>query len=527
MPAEAARKNLKNHSHRLPEQVRSEEFVYDFTMHSTRSHVTSDPSIESLDESNDLHRGLASRHVQFIAIGGTIGTGLFLGSGKAIAMTGPSIVLLYLCIGLVMFIFMRAMGELMFCDPSQHSFVGPIRKYLGFHAGFFAGWSYWLVLVIIGMGQVTAVAQYFVTFFGTFGINLHGWEWLIEIVSLILLAMINLVAVKLFGETEFWFSMIKVTLIVCIIVTGVVMIVIHFHYPAQHFPGSPLTPAGTASLANIFNNFSLAPNGWVQFLMAFQMVFFAYTLLETVGVTVSEMKEPRTMLPKVTNRLMYGVLAMYIFALLAIMAIVPWTDFVAKADGSFDSPFIMVFRFAGFDWASALVFLVVITAAASSLSSLLYSAGRQLFQFSSSSSSRSLKPFAKVSKKKVPANAIIASAAVVLLAPILNSIPQMSNLFTVFTTAASAIIIFIYILTIFAHWKYRHSKDFMEDGFRLRGYRVWDVVATIVFVFVYGTLFIASDTRLPAIFGIAWLVIFGGVSYLVGRRSQTDPLQAS
>ncbi len=233
-----------------------------------------DPTL--LDEANDLNRGLASRHAQFIAIGGTIGTGLFLGSGKAIAMTGPSIVLLYLGIGLVMFIFMRAMGELMYHDPSQHSFVGTIRKYLGPRVGFFAGWSYWMVLVIIGMGQITAVAQYFVTFFGTFGVDLHGWEWLIEIVFLVLLAMVNLIAVKFFGEAEFWFSMIKVTLIVCIIVTGVVMVAIHFHYPAQQLAGSTPTPAGTASASNIFNDFSIAPNGWTQFLMAFQMVFFAY-----------------------------------------------------------------------------------------------------------------------------------------------------------------------------------------------------------------------------------------------------------
>ena len=160
-------------------------------------------SIESLDKDNDMERGLKNRHVQFIAIGGTIGTGLFLGSGKSIALTGPSIILVYIGVGLIMFLLMRAIGEMMYSDPSQHTFINFITRYLGRAWGKFAGWTYWIVLILTGMTEITAVSTYFVTFFGTFGIDLKSWKWLIELCFLVALTCVNLIAVRVFGEAEF------------------------------------------------------------------------------------------------------------------------------------------------------------------------------------------------------------------------------------------------------------------------------------------------------------------------------------
>ena len=188
-------------------------------------------SIESLDKDNDMERGLKNRHVQFIAIGGTIGTGLFLGSGKSIALTGPSIILVYIGVGLIMFLLMRAIGEMMYSDPSQHTFINFITRYLGRAWGKFAGWTYWIVLILTGMTEITAVSTYFVTFFGTFGIDLNSWKWLIELCFLVALTCVNLIAVRVFGEAEFWFSMIKITLIVGLIVTAVVMLFLGFQLP--------------------------------------------------------------------------------------------------------------------------------------------------------------------------------------------------------------------------------------------------------------------------------------------------------
>ena len=471
----------------------------------------------------NLKRGMESRHLQMISLGGVIGTGLFLGSGKSISLTGPSIIFVYILVGVIMFFLMRAIGEMMYRDPSQHTFINFITRYLGNGWGHFAGWTYWAALVLLGMTEITAVSTYFITFFDTFGIDLTHWKWLIELCFLVSLVSINLIAVKVFGEVEFWFSMIKITLICAMIATAVVMIVIGYHYPAVQIHGvDHVSPAGHAGFDNLFANFSFAPNGWMAFLMSFQMVFFAYELLEFVGVTVSETKNPREVLPKAVNEIIVRVLIFYVGALVAIMCIVPWTSFKPNEDGSFASPFIMVFQYAGLNWASALVFFVVITAASSALNSLLYSAGRHLYQLSEVSPNPMLNKLGKVSDRKVPARAILVSAALILLSPIVNAIPGVSGAFVLFSSASSAVFLFIYILTLMAHRKYRRSADFIPDGFVMPAWKVLNTVAIVFFVFIYLTLFLADDTRNSAIAGLVWLVGFGGFSMLRERYRSRD-----
>lgn len=477
-----------------------------------------------LDTHNSLERGLSNRHVQFIAIGGTIGTGLFLGSGKSIALTGPSIVLVYIAVGLIMFILMRAIGEMMYQDPSQHTFINFITRYVGRDWGDFCQWSYWIVLVLIGMTELTAVSRYFVEFFKTYNIDLTAWKWLIEIGFLAVLVLVNLIAVKFFGEAEFWFSMIKITLIIGMIVTAIVMLITHYHYSAVTIPttGSVIkSPAGQVTFANIFRDFSLAPNGWRNLVIAFPMVFFAYQQIEFVGVTVSETKNPRPVLKKATNQIIYRILIFYVGALIAIMTIVPWRNFVPDKAGEFVSPFIMVFKYAGLDWAAALVFFVVITAASSSLNSLLFSAGRHLYQVANESDQNSFLRFfslEQVSSHKVPARAIIFSALFILISPAVSLFPAITQAFTWFSSASSSVIIVIYTLTIVAHWKYRQSKDFSPDGFLLPVYKVLDSLAIIFFAAVYLTLFLAPDTVWLAIAGLIWLVFFSTWCHIHDRR---------
>lgn len=473
---------------------------------------------QPMQSTNEMARALSSRHVQFIAIGGTIGTGLFLGSGKSISLTGPSIVGVYIIVGLVMFILMRAIGELMYRDPNQHTFINFVTKYLGYGWGRFSVWTYWLALILLGMTEITAVSTYFVTFFATFGIDVSGYKWLIELGFLSVLTAVNLIAVKLFGEVEFWFSMIKITLIIAMIVTAVVMVIIGYSYPSVHIQGSDVaTAAGMASLSNIVHDFSIAPNGWLAFLMSFQMVFFAYEMIEFVGVTVSETKNPRQVLPKAINQIIVRILIFYVGALLAIMAIVPWREFRPNSDGSFASPFVMVFQFAGLNWASALVFFVVITAASSALNSLLYSAGRHLYQIAQESNSPVISKLGEVSKTKVPARAIVASACVIILSPIINAFPQISGAFVMFSSASSAVFLFIYILTMLAHRRYRMSADFDPDGFVMPYWKVLSTIAIAFFVFVYVTLFLAHDTIVSGSLGLVWLIVFGGYCLLSDR----------
>ena len=241
-----------------------------------------------------------------------------------------------------------------------------------------------------------------------------------------------------------------------------------------------------------------------------------------MGVTVSETQNPRKVLPKAVNEIIMRILIFYVGALVAIMCIVPWRNFHQNADGSFGSPFIMVFKYAGLDWAAALVFFVVITAAASSLNSLLYSAGRHLYQLAQDSDSPAMSRLAEVSDRKVPAKAIVVSGCMILLSPIINALPGISSAFVLFSSAASAVVIFIYVLTMFAHRGYRKSADFLADGFLMPAWKVTDWIAIAFFVFVYGTLFLSADTIGSAIAGVVWLVAFGGYCLLHERYQNRD-----
>lgn len=470
----------------------------------------------SVQSGSSVARGLKSKHVQFIALGGCIGTGLFLGSGQSISLTGPSIVLVYALVGLVMFVVMRAIGETLYRDPSQTSFLASVDRHLGVSWGHFAGWTYWLIVLVTGMAQLTAIAQYFVDFFGLLGYNLAGWSWAIELAFIVLIVALNLTSVGVFGEAEYWLSMIKIALIAAVICTGVVMVAIGFSYPAQSIRSASgaltAVPAGKASLSNLFAGFSLAPNGWMQFFMSFQMVFFAYNLIESIGMTAAETENPRAVLPKAVNRVMAKVIFLYVGALLAVMAIVPWRAFKRGADGSFTSPFIMVFQYAGLSWASMLTMFVVVMAAASALTSMVYSTSRQLRALALESHHDSIIPLAKVSKKMVPVNAAVISGALIYIPQLLQYVPGMDSLFVVFTSLASALMVFVYILTLVAHQAYRRSADFLPDGFVLRGYKIWDPLAIAFFVVIYATLFIGPATRIPAVLGLVWLVGFGWYS---------------
>ena len=205
-------------------------------------------------------RGLKKKHVQMIAIGGTIGTGLFLGAGNSIAKTGPSILIVYAVLGAFFFMMMRGIGEMLYADPSQHTFVSFISKYVGAGAGYFAGWSYWIGLLFVAMAELTAVSTYVKFWF-------PSWKtWIIQILFLFVLTMINLIAVRVFGETEYWFAMIKIIAIVAMIVTGLILIFTGFKAPAS---GGHTV----ASFSNVFSNFSLFPNGASMFFAAFPMVF--------------------------------------------------------------------------------------------------------------------------------------------------------------------------------------------------------------------------------------------------------------
>lgn len=441
---------------------------------------------------NKMSRTLTNRHVQVMAIAGTIGTGLFLGSGRSISLTGPSIVLVYMITGAFMYLMMRAVGELLYYDPDQHTFLNFITKYLGRGWGYFSVWSYWLSVVIIGMAEITAVAQYVQFWF-------PSWPaWIIQLVFLAILGAVNLIAVRIFGEVEFWFAMIKIVAILAMIATGVFMILTGFK-----------TPTGVASLGNIVEGFSFFPNGVGSFILAFQMVFFAYLMIEFVGVTTSETANPRQVLPKAVKEIPVRIVFFYGAVLLAIMAIIPWRSLATAG-----SPFVVVFELAGIKWAAALINFVVLTSAASALNSTLYSTGRHLYQIAHDSPNKFLKWIKAdtLSRQNVPQNAIIASAVVIALAALINVLPGVQDAFALITASSSGVYIAIYGLIMWAHLRYRKSEDFMEDGYLMPAYKILNPITILFFVFIFIILFFQESTVYGAIGSLIWIVCFGWYS---------------
>ncbi len=444
---------------------------------------------ENHDLENGMVRGLQNRHVQLIAIAGTIGTGLFMGSGRAIALTGPSIILIYIITGVFMFMMMRAIGEMLYQDPDQHTFINFITKYIGPGWGFFSGLSYWVSLIIIGMADLTALGAYVQFWF-------PDWHsWLIQLGALIILSLVNLIAVRIFGETEFWFAMIKIVAIVALIITGIFMVMTGFK-----------TPEGHASLANISNGFSMFPKGALSFFMGFQMVFFAYQAIEFVGVTTSETENPRKVLPKAINDIPVRIVVFYVGSLLAIMAIVPWKDLPVDK-----SPFVMVFQLLGIKWAAALINFVVLTSSASALNSVLYSSGRHLYQLANENANgftNKLK-LNTLSRQGVPSKAIIFSAVIIGISAVISIIPGISDAFSLIAASSSGVYISIYALTMIAHWKYRQSSDFMADGFIMPAYKITTPLTLAFFAFVFVSLFLQSSTYIGAIGATIWIIVFG------------------
>ncbi|MEV4904235.1 amino acid permease [Streptomyces albidoflavus] len=300
-------------------------------------------------------RGLGARQIQMIAIGGAIGTGLFLGAGKAISKAGPSLILAYAIAGLVIFFIMRALGELLMYRPVSGSFSEYAREFIGPFAGFVTGWTYWLFWVVTGITEVTAAAQYMTYWFDV-------PQWVSALLFTIILYGANLISVKIFGELEFWFSMVKVTAIVGMILICVGILTLGF------------SDAGdTATVAHLWNQGGFFPEGIGGTLMTLQIVMFAFLAVELVGVTAGESKDPEKTLPKAINTVPWRIAVFYVGALVMILSVVPWTEFQPGI-----SPFVAAFEKMGLGVGAAIVNFVVLTAALSSCNSGMYSTGRML-----------------------------------------------------------------------------------------------------------------------------------------------------
>lgn len=383
-----------------------------------------------------LQRTLKNRHLQLIAIGGAIGTGLFMGSGRTISLAGPSVLFTYMIIGFFLFFVMRAMGELLLHNLEYKSFVDFSADLLGSTVGYFVGWSYWFCWVVIGMADIVAITGY--TQFWWADVPL----WLPGVLCIAILLGFNLLSVKLFGELEFWFALIKILAIVALILCGVYLL----------FDGFVAPSGEKASLTNLWTHGGVFPHGMTGFFAAFQIAIFAFVGIELVGTASAETANPEKNLPKAINKIPVRVIVFYVLALTVIMTVTPW-DMVAPDK----SPFVNMFVLIGVGAAAALINFVVLTSALSSANSGMYSTGRMLYGLAE----KNLAPnaFSKLSRQGVPRNGLLYSCGLLLIGVgLLYSDGNVMRVFVIITTISSICFIFVWTVILIAYLKYRRTR---------------------------------------------------------------------
>ncbi|MFI9724252.1 amino acid permease [Streptomyces sp. NPDC052396] len=363
-------------------------------------------------------KDLKSRHVNMIAIGGAIGTGLFLGAGGRLHNAGPSLFIAYAVCGLFAFFVVRALGELVLHRPSSGAFVSYAREFMGEKGAYTAGWLYFLNWATTGIADITAVATY-----------THYWhmfssipQWVLALIALAVVLTVNLISVKYFGEMEFWFAIIKVSALVIFMVIGIFLLM------TQHGVGG-----NTPGLGNILDHGGIFPAGVMPMLFVVQGVVFAYAAVELCGVAAGETENPEKVMPKAINSIMWRVGIFYVGSVILLSLLLPYTLFHAG-----ESPFVTVLSKIGVPYAGGVMNLIVLTAALSSLNSGLYSTGRILRSMAMAGSAP--KFTAKMNKGQVPFGGILLTAAFCVLGVGLNFVVPANAFEIVLNFAAIGII---------------------------------------------------------------------------------------
>ncbi len=436
----------------------------------------------------ELKRKLNNRHMQLIAIGGCIGTGLFMGAGNTISLAGPSIILIYCIIGAIVFLVMRALGEVLLSNLNYKSFVDFVADLLGPFSGFVLGWSYWLCWAVIGVADLIAISGYTQIFFPSLP------SWIPALGCIALFYILNRLTVSIFGEMEFCFAIIKILAIIVLILVGAFFIITSFKSPS----------GDVTSLTNIWNHGNLFPNGFHGFLAGFQSATFAFIGVELIGTVAAESKDPEKNLPKAINNIPLRILMFYVFSVMVIMAVIPWQNIDPSK-----SPFIMLFLFAGLPAAAAIVYIVVITSAASSTNSGIFSSSRMLYGLAMLHKAPAF--FGKLSKSSVPINGLRFSClclipAVILL--IFNN-KNIIEIFTLVASVATIISLFTWLLILLAYIQYRkqYPQKHQFSIFKLPGgyMSCWTCIIFIFFTLL--TLTLQINTRVALYIGFIWFCL--------------------
>lgn len=481
-------------------------------LQATKHHAARRRWLNAHDEG--YHKAMSNRQVQMIAIGGAIGTGLFLGAGARLQMAGPALALVYLVCGIFSFFILRALGELVLHRPSSGSFVSYAREFLGEKASYFAGWMYFLNWAMTGIVDITAVALY-MHYWGAFG---DIPQWMFALGALAIVSAMNLIGVKWFAEMEFWFALIKVLAIVIFLIVGVVFL----------GTGKPLDGNATGWHL-ISDNGGIFPHGLVPALVLIQGVVFAFAAIELVGIAAGECKDPKTMVPKAINSVIWRIGLFYVGSVLLLVLLLPWNAYLPN-----QSPFVTFFSKLGVPYIGSIMNIVVLTAALSSLNSGLYSTGRILRSMSMGGSAPAF--MAKMSRQQVPYAGILVTIGIYVLGVILNYLVP-TRVFEIVLNVASLGIISSWSIIVICQLRLRKAikEGKAEDiSFKLPGapFTSWLTLLFLVAVLVLmafdypnGTYTICAIPVLAVLLIIGWFRVRTRVAEIAETAPQDNRLQ--
>ncbi|WP_447881687.1 bifunctional threonine/serine APC transporter ThrP [Serratia fonticola] len=451
----------------------------------------------SKEKPQGLHRGLEARHIELIALGGTIGVGLFMGSASTLKWAGPSVLLAYIIAGLFVFFIMRSMGEMLFLEPVAGSFAVYAHKYMNPFFGYLTAWGYWFMWLAVGISEITAIGVYVQFWFPEIP------QWLPALIAVAMVALANLAAVRLYGELEFWFAMIKVTTIIVMILVGLGVIFFGFGNGGQ--------PTGFANLTAHGGFFA---GGWKGFLFALCIVVASYQGVELVGITAGEAKNPQVTLKRAINNILWRILIFYVGAIFVIVTIFPWNGI-----GTAGSPFVLTFAKIGIVAAAGIINFVVLTAALSGCNSGMYSGGRMLYALAKN---RQLPAaLTRLSASGVPVNCIVITIICLLVGSALNYVipnPQQVFVYVYSASVLPGMMPWFVVLISQIYFRRAHKEAMKTHSFKSFMFPYMNYLTIAFLICVLVGMGINPDTRISLVVGMIFLAAVSLCYFVFGMH---------
>lgn len=447
-------------------------------------------------------KGLNARHIHFIALGSAIGTGLFYGSAGAIQAAGPSVLLVYILGGAVVYFMLRALGEMSVHHPVRGSFGVYTRAHLGGWSGYITGWMFAFEMLIVCLADLTAIGIYMRFWFP----DTAQWIWVAA--TLLIVGGANIASVRWFGELEFIFTIIKVTAVVGMIIGGAAILAFGLGNSSE-----------VAGVSNLWNDGGFFPNGIGGMIAAFILVLFAFGGTEIIGVAGSEAEDPDTSVPKAVNTVPLRILLFYVGAILVILLLNPWRSITGE-----ESPFVQIFDTLGVNWAAALLNVVVITAALSAINADLFGAGRVLTGLAKENLAP--KVMGTVSRNGVPIMTTAIMIVVLIAGIVLNALLP-DRVFEIVASLATFATVYVWLMILLAQVASRRGMDPAEVAslkFPVPFFPYGQYFAIAFIIFTFGIMVWYDNFHLALIVGVGFLVLMTVLYFATGRPQAIAPL---